>query len=53
VISTKRVAGRVAVHVHADARPGASFEEVTPDLEDVYFLAIKRHSREAAPAAAA
>ncbi len=53
VISTKRVAGRVAVHVYADARPDASFEEVAPDLEDVYFLAIKRHPRGARPAVAA
>jgi ABC-2 type transport system ATP-binding protein len=55
VISTKRVAGRVAVHVHMDtgARPDASFEEVRPDLEDVYFLAIKRHPKVAALAVAA
>jgi ABC-2 type transport system ATP-binding protein len=53
VISTKRVAGRVAVHVHAKTRPDSSFEEVLPDLEDVYFLAIKRLPKEAAAAAAA
>ncbi len=43
VISTRRVAGRIAVHVHAEARPDPSFEAAPPDLEDVYFLAIKRH----------
>ena len=55
VLSTKRVAGRVAVHVYMDSgvRPQPSFEEVSPDLEDVYFLAIKRLPKEAAPAAAA
>jgi ABC-type multidrug transport system ATPase subunit len=44
VISVKRIAGRLAIHVHADARPDASFTEIEPDLEDVYFLAIKRHA---------
>jgi ABC-type multidrug transport system ATPase subunit len=53
VITTRRVAGRVAVHVHADARPDASFEEIDPDLEDVYFLAIRRHHAGAEPALAA
>ncbi|MFT3769930.1 MAG: ABC transporter ATP-binding protein [Minicystis sp.] len=42
VISVKRIAGRLALHVHADARPDPSFTEVEPDLEDVYFLAIKQ-----------
>jgi hypothetical protein len=37
VISTKLLAGRVIVHVHADASPGAAFEPVEPELEDVYF----------------
>ncbi len=37
VISTKLAAGRTFVHVHADGRPGPEFDEVEPDLEDVYF----------------
>jgi ABC-type multidrug transport system ATPase subunit len=54
VISVKRVAGKLAVHVHADALPDAGFSLVEPDLEDVYFIAIKRHAAPAgAPAAAA
>ena len=28
------------VHVYADAAPGAGFEPVEPDLEDVYFAVI-------------
>src|SRR5688500_16352362 len=40
VISTKLLGGRTIVHVHADARPGAGFEAVEPDLEDVYFSAM-------------
>ena len=37
VISTKLLAGRTVVHVYSDAPPGAGFESVEPDLEDVYF----------------
>ncbi|MFL5469096.1 MAG: ABC transporter ATP-binding protein [Gemmatimonadaceae bacterium] len=37
VISTKLLAGRTLVHVCADSIPGAQWNEVDPDLEDVYF----------------
>ena len=37
VISTKLLAGRTVVHIHADAAPGPEFEGAEPDLEDVYF----------------
>lgn len=37
VISTKLLAGRTIVHVHAESSPGAAFEPVEPELEDVYF----------------
>ncbi|MBA2292549.1 MAG: ABC transporter ATP-binding protein [Gemmatimonadales bacterium] len=37
VISSKRLAGRAVVHVHGEASPGAGFDPVEPDLEDVYF----------------
>jgi ABC-2 type transport system ATP-binding protein len=40
VISTKLLAGRTLVHVHADETPGGDFEAVEPDLEDVYFSAL-------------
>ena len=42
VISTKLLAGRTLVHVHADAQP-AGFEPVAPDLEDVYFTTMAGH----------
>jgi hypothetical protein len=48
-ISLRRAAGRVVAHVHAESAPTAAFAPVEPDLEDVYFLAIRRR---AAPAAA-
>jgi len=43
VISTKLLAGRTVVHVHADALPGAGFEAAEPDLEDVYFSTMAGH----------
>ena len=46
VISTKLLAGRTLVHVHADASPGAEFEAVEPDLEDVYFTTMARQAGE-------
>ena len=40
VIAVRRVAGRRLAHVFAAAKPGAEFELVSPDLEDVYFQAL-------------
>ena len=40
VISTRLVAGRTQIHVLSGNRPDASFEEVTPMLEDVYFSTL-------------
>jgi ABC-type multidrug transport system ATPase subunit len=37
VISTKLLAGRTLVHVCESSTPGAGWNEVEPDLEDVYF----------------
>ena len=44
VISTKLLAGRTIVHVYAEASPGAEFEPVEPDLKDVYFSVMARHT---------
>jgi ABC-type multidrug transport system ATPase subunit len=44
VISTKLLAGRTVVHVHSDGSPGADFEPVEPDLEDVYFSVMAGHN---------
>src|SRR4051794_12678568 len=43
VISTKLLAGRTVVHVHSEASPGAGFDAVAPDLEDVYFSTMAGH----------
>jgi ABC-type multidrug transport system ATPase subunit len=41
VISTKLYAGRTVAHVYCDSPPGPGFELAKPDLEDVYFSAIR------------
>ena len=43
LISTKLLAGRTVVHVYAEACPGAGFEAVEADLEDVYFSTMAGH----------
>ena len=43
MISTKLLAGRTIVHVYAESSPGAAFETVEPDLEDVYFSVMAGH----------
>jgi hypothetical protein len=48
VLSTRLFGGRTRLRVFADTRPDVSFEPVLPDLEDVYFAAIKGFSRPAA-----
>ena len=40
VVSTKLLAGRTVVRVHADERPEEGFEPSEPSLEDVYFAAM-------------
>ena len=46
VISTKRRAGKITLHVHATEAP-AGFESVQPDLEDVYFATLAGAQRDA------
>jgi ABC-type multidrug transport system ATPase subunit len=43
VISTKLLAGRTVVHVFGEVSPGAEFERVEPNLEDVYFAVMAGH----------
>jgi len=43
VISTKLLAGKTVVHVYSGENPGAGFEAVEPDLEDVYFSTMAGH----------
>ncbi|MCL4850293.1 MAG: ABC transporter ATP-binding protein [Bryobacteraceae bacterium] len=45
VISTKLLAGHTVVHVHSTTPPGAGFDPVEPDLEDVYFSTMAGHYR--------
>jgi ABC-type multidrug transport system ATPase subunit len=42
VISTRLLAGRPVIRVFSEARPSDGFEPVTPDLEDVYFTALRQ-----------
>jgi ABC-type multidrug transport system ATPase subunit len=44
VISSRMNAGRRMVRVYAEQSPGAEFETVEPEVEDVYFSAVRRHS---------
>jgi ABC-2 type transport system ATP-binding protein len=53
VIATRRSAGRIAIHVHAEGTPGPGFEPVEPDLEDAYFHAIRAAAAPAPQARAA
>jgi ABC-2 type transport system ATP-binding protein len=48
VIATRRVAGRIQVHVLARERPASGFEAFDPGLEDVYFATLSGR-REVAP----
>lgn len=45
VISTRRVAWRIQVHVRAGARPGEGFEAFDAGLEDVYFATLSGAGR--------
>lgn len=40
VISTRLLSGRTVARVYSDTAPGADFEAVEPDLEDVYFSTL-------------
>jgi len=50
LLSTRLRTGKTIVHVWSESQPDATFERVEPDLEDVYFRAIRGF---ATPAAAA
>ncbi|MEO7087941.1 MAG: ABC transporter ATP-binding protein [Bacteroidia bacterium] len=41
VIFSRLLGGKTIIHVTNDSQPDASFKPVIPDLEDVYFSAIK------------
>ena len=52
VLSTRLVAGNPVIHVFAPERPEEGFEQVAPDLEDVYFQRLRRQAAGAPQAAA-
>ncbi|MES2296088.1 MAG: ABC transporter ATP-binding protein [Pseudomonadota bacterium] len=50
VLSTRLMAGKPTINVYADSQPEEGFVMVEPDLEDVYFLQVRKAGR--APTAA-
>jgi ABC-2 type transport system ATP-binding protein len=40
VISVRLTGGRTVIHVYSEQQPDPSFEEVLPDLQDVYFTTL-------------
>lgn len=46
VISSRLFAGRIKARIYSDTEPGSDFEAVEPELEDVYFMTIRRHDAE-------
>jgi len=48
VISNKMIAGKPVIHVLSEAQPAEGFEQVEPDLEDVYFAEIFASTSQAA-----
>ena len=53
VLSTRLVAGQPVINVFSTERPEYGFEQVPPDLEDVYFQRLRLQARHAAQAKAA
>lgn len=47
VLSTRLVGGRPVIHVYSEAPPEAGFEQIEPDLEDVYFQRLRAHAKAA------
>jgi ABC-type multidrug transport system ATPase subunit len=50
VISSRLAAGDTVIHVYSDGDPGDAFEQVEPDLEDVYFHRLAEASGGQVPA---
>lgn len=51
VLSSRLVAGNPVIHVFANERPDEGFEQVSPDLEDVYFQRLRQQARQSAATA--
>ncbi|PRC93246.1 ABC transporter ATP-binding protein [Solimicrobium silvestre] len=52
VLATRLVAGQPQINVFSDHQPDDSFVAVEPDLEDVYFLHLRRSAAESVSLAA-
>ena len=50
VISTRLLTGRLLIHVYSEQHPEDGFDAVTPDLQDVYFRAIRQYDANKAQA---
>lgn len=44
VLSTRLIAGHPVIHVFSADRPEPGFEQVAPDLEDVYFQRLRKQA---------
>ena len=53
IVSTRLAAGRTVVRAFGESSPGAGFESVPAELEDVYFSSVAGHLAPASQAAAA
>jgi ABC-2 type transport system ATP-binding protein len=47
LLSTRLVAGNPVIHLFSAERPEEGFEQVAPDLEDVYFQRLRQHANAA------
>jgi ABC-2 type transport system ATP-binding protein len=47
LLSTRLVAGNPVIHVFSAERPEEGFEQVAPDLEDVYFQRLRQQAKAA------
>lgn len=47
LLSTRLVGGHPVIHVFSAERPEEGFEQVAPDLEDVYFQRLRQHAKAA------
>jgi ABC-type multidrug transport system ATPase subunit len=47
VLSTRLVGGRPVIHAYSEAQPEIGFEQIEPDLEDVYFQRLRAHAKAA------
>ena len=52
LISTKLFSGKTVVHIFSNEHPGKGFDQVDPDLEDVYFTTMSGHALNLKPGTA-